>query len=265
VSTGVARTECPISSWLLRSLRTAARGATGRFGCAVLSNAFTRDLLNSVLRKHGCVQTAWYPRFFDQFRPSKPFLWVCSFQGREIVLPVLPPYRQSWLVAFSRHWHERHLVRLWDLFLQYYSSPVFLDVGANFGLHTSRLAAAGATCFAIEPQEECVSYLSLVPALNGWQVTTAQTAIADKPGTVILHRAEGTFTSSLLEDWVPRWDQPASKEQVPCTTLDAFLPGAPLCPRPHQSRRGGRSRAGDSRSRCMLEIPPGDMGDRVSS
>jgi len=139
-----------------------------------------------------------------------------------MILPVLPRYPQSWLVAFSMHWHEKHVVWLWDAFLNQHPSPVFVDVGANFGLHTFRLAAAGATCFAIEPQSECVSYIRLVSALNGWRIATKRTAVADKQGMVVLHRAKGTFTSSLLEGWVERWDEPASPEEVPCTTLDAF-------------------------------------------
>mgnify|MGYP000294837892 CR=1 FL=1 len=222
MSTEIDHREGPRWSRRVRGLRAAARGAVATFGSALLSNALTRDLLNSALRKGGCVETAWYPRLFDRFRPSKPFLWVCSFRGRDIIIPVLPRYRQSWQVVYWMHWHEKHLVWLWDLFLQYYPSPVFLDVGANFGVHTFRLAAAGASCFAIEPQNECLSYLQLVTALNGWNVTTEQCAFAEKAGVVVLHRARETSMSSLLEGWVERRDEPASQEEVPSTTLDAF-------------------------------------------
>jgi FkbM family methyltransferase len=190
----------------------------------------TRWLLNSAFRSRGCIASIWYPRFFDGSRPHGDFLWRCKFRDKDILLPVVPTFPQSWLIAYSMHRHEPHLVRFWDTYLRLRPNPVFFDVGANYGIHTYRLLACGSKCVAFEPQQTCIRYLETVARLNGWNVDIEECVLGSAEGSALFYRSKGTFTSSTVQGWVNHWDTVIGEEVVRRNTLDAFCESAGLYP-----------------------------------
>jgi FkbM family methyltransferase len=238
-------------------IRRKARALCSSVGSVLLDVPVARRLLNSALCARGCVSSRWFPRFFDSSNSARSFLWRCEFRGRKILIPVVPAFPQSWSIAYSMHWHEPHLVRLWDAYLQLRPNPVFFDVGANYGIHTYRLLAGGAKCYAFEPQGACTQFLDTVARLNGWDVNIQQCVLGSEEGYAVLYRSRGTLTSSTLPGWVSRWDDPDGEQTVPRTTLDAFCESSRQCPDLIKiDVEGAESSVIAGASRCLLNSQP---------
>ncbi|MEP9349664.1 FkbM family methyltransferase [Xanthobacter sp. KR7-225] len=99
---------------------------------------------------------------------------------------------------------------------------VFVDVGANIGLFTVKVAAKAAKVIAVEPGEAARAQLVGNIALNGFtNVTVVPKALADKEGSAALHHnplGDDPQAFSLISD-----GSDAGSEQVEMTTLDAVV------------------------------------------
>ncbi|MFG1360827.1 FkbM family methyltransferase [Xanthobacter pseudotagetidis] len=102
------------------------------------------------------------------------------------------------------------------------AGDVFVDVGANIGLFTVKVAPKAAKVIAVEPGEAARAQLLGNIALNGFtNVTVVPKALADKEGTAALHHnpvGDDPQSFSLISD-----GSDAGSEQVAMTTLDAVV------------------------------------------
>ncbi|QIB35438.1 FkbM family methyltransferase [Ancylobacter pratisalsi] len=99
---------------------------------------------------------------------------------------------------------------------------VFVDVGANIGLFTLKVAPAAARVVAVEPGKEAGEQLDANVALNGFtHVSVVRKALSDQPGRAALfHNPLGHDPQafSLLND-----GHDAESETVELTTLDTLV------------------------------------------
>lgn len=99
---------------------------------------------------------------------------------------------------------------------------IFVDVGANIGLFTLKVAPHAARVVAVEPGEAAGTQLDANIALNGFSnVAVVRKALADKPGTAALHHnplGDDPQAFSLISDGTD-----SGSEQVEVTTLDTLV------------------------------------------
>ncbi len=102
---------------------------------------------------------------------------------------------------------------------------VCLDVGANVGFYTLHLAkrvGPSGRVFAFEPEPRNAERLRTNCVLNGFDsiVEVAETAVADREGSAILHRSDAAHSG-----WgsLARHAETAGAVLVRTTTLDSFL------------------------------------------
>lgn len=99
---------------------------------------------------------------------------------------------------------------------------IFVDVGANIGLFTLKVAPHAARVVAVEPGEAAGTQLDANIALNGFgNVAVVRKALADKPGTAALHHnplGDDPQAYSLISDGTE-----SGSEQVEVTTLDVLV------------------------------------------
>ena len=96
---------------------------------------------------------------------------------------------------------------------------LFVDVGANVGLYTLWAIEQGAEVVAIEPVERAIRCLRANLALNGYEATTIQAAVADQPGTVTMEIDRGVANRLVLE--IGRGK--GRVQEVPAVTLDDVI------------------------------------------
>lgn len=106
---------------------------------------------------------------------------------------------------------------------------VFVDVGANFGLHALQVAGAfpRARCLCFEPHPSVHAGLRRNIRFSGFDNVVAHAiALGDAPGSVdFFMHGDGAYNrglSSLLP--VPDLEAGGTRARVDMTTLDAFLP-----------------------------------------
>lgn len=102
------------------------------------------------------------------------------------------------------------------------AGDVFIDVGANIGLFTVKMAPRVARVVSVEPGEEARAMLEANIALNSFKnVTVVPKALADQDGTALLHHnplGDDPQAFSLIND-----GNQEGGEQVQMTTLDALV------------------------------------------
>ncbi len=99
---------------------------------------------------------------------------------------------------------------------------VFIDVGANIGLFTIKVAGQAARVVAVEPGTDARGQLEANIALNGFtNVTVVPKALSDTEGTAVLHHnpvGDDPQAFSLIDD-----GNHGGGEEVQLTTLDAVV------------------------------------------
>lgn len=102
------------------------------------------------------------------------------------------------------------------------AGDVFIDVGANIGLFSLKVAPKAARVVAVEPGTDARTLLEENIALNGFtNVTVVPKALADKDGTAVLHHnplGDDPQAFSLIND-----GSQAGGEEVQMTTLDTLV------------------------------------------
>ena len=108
---------------------------------------------------------------------------------------------------------------------------LFVDIGANFGLHALQIAGAlpRARCLCFEPHPLVHQELRRNIRFSGFDNVAAHPiALGDAPGTVDFYMHDAGAYNKGLSSLQPTPDMEADfrREPVEMTTLDAFLPEA---------------------------------------
>src|SRR5207249_3638516 len=108
-------------------------------------------------------------------------LWTVTFLGRPIRLSLRPG--QMWLdwdAALSILGHEVEIKETYSSLLASSASPeLFIDVGANYGLHSLLFLAHGVDVISFEPNHLCREYFLSACRLNGVTARLEEIALGD--------------------------------------------------------------------------------------
>jgi FkbM family methyltransferase len=142
----------------------------------LFDNRFTRPLFNSVIKN-----VAWYrptrralnfiynqlsypqkefffSRFYLVLRSAdpgrfKPDTWVARFGKVDVLIPLVLGH---WSAALALLGHDSTVKETYENILNSDLRPdLFIDIGANTGLHSLLMAKAGVRTIAFEPNPEC--------------------------------------------------------------------------------------------------------------
>jgi FkbM family methyltransferase len=135
----------------------------------------------------------------DRAEVRGDFIWECLAGNRKFLLPVSTSLPGSWGTARVWAWNGTAPIRaFYELYRRFRPQGTFLDVGANFGIHSYPFAAWGYRCVAFEPQSVCVEYLRRVSALNRFgDFRIESCAVGEDEVGVQFFASSGTWQSSF--------------------------------------------------------------------
>ena len=121
------------------------------------------------------IATTWTPRrlagIFTHFK-----------SGQRVILDPRDPFIAIHFLE-TGEWEE-HLEPVWQEYLQAADS-IFVDVGANIGIHSIRATKYGAHIYAFEPDPDTFALLSLNLSLNGSRTRAVRNlAVSSSAGTL---------------------------------------------------------------------------------
>jgi FkbM family methyltransferase len=210
-----------------------------RLAARLLRSPFLRRALNRV--EEGAGHLVVYPR--RDFRVSDladflfhtrdlppPFPWECRFAGATFTIPVdaaFPhpsPHNDPWGPAtYWRREENRKIRQFYETYLRRRPSGTFLDVGANWGIHSYPFAASGYRCVAFEPQPICCDFMARIRELNALDnLTIVGSAVGSRCQTVPFFDSEVETFSSMYQRHVEGFKVPWRQRMVDCVTLDSY-------------------------------------------
>lgn len=273
----------PSVTRIRRTIGDAARAAqphTRRAATVLLRAGAFQRVMNRVEERYGNV--VLYPR--RDFRLSdlaaftlhasavQPFVWRSEVAGRSYLVPVDPafphpaPHNDPWGPA--SYWHRpqnRRLRQLYEALLSRRPAGTFLDVGANWGMHSYPFAAHGYRCVAFEPQSACCRFIERVKTLNRF------TRVEIVPGVVggecasevPFFESEVEAFSSMDQSHVAQFQRPFTPRAVRMVSLDTFCREHELSPSvvkidaegfEWEVIRGGQQIIGSCRPAIVVEV-----------
>ena len=223
---------------LPRAVGQLARDAVRRALVAWVRRAVsTRRGLILVNRLHRTLTAAQKRRFFylccdEPCRVEGP--WVVGFGGRRLVLPLHRDFELGWLAATGFHGYDTEIHELYEALVRSPWAPrVFLDVGANYGLHSLKLLAHGVRVVSFEPNIDCHPFFLEACRINGMQPDVRAVAVGRTAGvTTLVFPAGRTYLGTTASETVERWDDAADlvERSVPEVTLDDVVRAEALVP-----------------------------------
>lgn len=217
-------------------------------------NRFTRPIKRSIVRsiaaKNGLrgvleryygllddeAKSRFHARYSKIFRNHSVALaageWVVDFVDREIRLPLRPSW--SWLDwdnATSIVGHDVEVKQTYAAMVMSEERPaIFLDVGANYGMHSVLFLSVGIPVIAFEPNPACFSQFKIVCELNSLSGRWEQVAIGNKAGQIELaYPDKETWLGSVSSEVVATLKRSGgvTTKQVPLKKLDDYLTDLP--------------------------------------
>jgi FkbM family methyltransferase len=185
----------------------------------------TRVKLERAALSSGMVRSAanWYYNFTNDAgrvaiyrRSAKIFRDVpASFDSGQWYVDV-PPFRlrmplrkeHAWLdwdSALAVLGHDQEVKKFYATLLSSrYRPEVFVDVGANYGVHSALFLSAGVKIVAFEPNPRCLDYFERVKELNGFSETRWE------PIALGESNCEGALAFSETDTWLGTISQSAT-------------------------------------------------------
>jgi FkbM family methyltransferase len=218
-------------------------------------NRFTRPIKRSIVRSIATqngprtvlnryydllgdeAKSRFHTRYSKVFRDHGVLLapgnWGVHFIDRKIWVPLRPSW--SWLdwdIAVSIIGHDIEVKRTYAALVTSDQRPaVFLDVGANYGMHSVLFLSIGIPVIAFEPNPSCFSHFQTVCELNGLAGRWEEVAIGNRAGQIeLVYPEKETWLGSVSSDIVStlKKSDGVITKQVPLKKLDDFLGDMPL-------------------------------------
>ena len=140
----------------------------------VAARAPSRGLLNRYYnllsdRQRSTFQSRYAYIFYGHHGAFTSGLWRVEFVGRNSLFPFAQDRCWlDWAVAVGLVAHDMEVKETYRALIQSESPPVlFLDVGANYGMHSLLFLAVGIPIIAFEPNPTCLAYFQDICELNG--------------------------------------------------------------------------------------------------
>jgi len=167
------------------------------------------------------------------------FQWRCRVGPGAFMVPVDPsfphprPRNDPWGPAtYWRRVQNRRIRAFYERFLRARPVGTFVDVGANWGMHTYPFAAVRYVCIAFEPQSPCGDFIRRVSKLNGFtNVEVVRAAVGSASlAEVPFYESEVEAFSSIDERHVAAFGWPWRRTTIECVTLDAYCQAHGVAP-----------------------------------
>jgi FkbM family methyltransferase len=170
--------------------------------------------------------------FRDHTVPIEQGEWAIPFLGRSIKLPLRPEVAWlDWDNAVSIIGHDLEIKQTYAALLQGQPRPtLFIDIGANYGMHSTLFLSAGIPVLAFEPNPACAACFQAVCALNGFSARREAVAIGNTVGTVeLVYPERETWLGSVAKDVVTELRERGniSVQVTPMKRLDDYLGDIP--------------------------------------
>ena len=168
-------------------------------------------VLNAAYRRLGKgPRAAVHSRFAGLYRGRAGRLadgiWTVDFAGKEVRLPMRA--ERAWLdwdVALSALGHEPTIKETYETILASSSPPeLFVDIGANYGVHSLFFLVAGVETLTFEPNSTCHAFFREACAVNGVSPRLEHVALGDSAAAVDLYFPErqtwlGSINPEIIE------------------------------------------------------------------
>jgi FkbM family methyltransferase len=219
----------PLMRWLVRQMaaRKGLRGILNRYYGSLGDDGKSRfrNRYAEIFRSRGLLSGTGVA--------LAPGDWGVSFAGRQIRMPLRTDWAWlDWDAAISAVGHDVEITQTYAAMIQSNQRPaIFLDVGANYGMHSLLFLSAGIPVIAFEPNPTCFTHFQVMCELNGLRAEKwEQVAIGSKPGQIeLVYPEKGSWFGSVSPDRVP-WVKDATdliNRLVPLKTLDEYLADIP--------------------------------------
>jgi FkbM family methyltransferase len=188
----------------------------------MLARDATRHLLNVVYERGGGALRECVNVLANDAPITRPFIWTIGFGGTTFRVPVLPGIPRTWKAARLWGWSAQRSLRMfYEWYLWARPAGVFVDVGANDGLHTYPFAHYGYRCVCVEPQDSCRQYMAEVCELNHFdRVTLIGAALSNSSGERDFFVSDSTWYSSFTQTHTATLETTARRMNVRTLTLD---------------------------------------------
>jgi FkbM family methyltransferase len=217
---------------LIRMARPSPGAGLERLARRLVSRRVTRRWVNfayNTLTLAG--KEAFYSRFAKMFREHPQHVaggeWWIRIGERWVALPL--GGHDTWLewdLAVSMLGHEVEVKRTYLNLLSVRPPKLFLDVGANYGLHSAFFLLHGVPTVSFEPNPRCHEYFRKFAGRNALPCDIRQVALGAAEGwTEISFPERETWLGSIdpaLVDQLIKAHGPVTRIRVPQMTLDAF-------------------------------------------
>ena len=148
-------------------------------------------------------------------------LYSINAWGKSYLSPVRKDhYAEDWNLLFSIG-HDIAIKILYRRLIKTFSVSKFIDVGANYGLHSMIFRSYGIEGVAIEPNPECVSRIKWLANVNSFDMQVVNKAVSDTKGSSVLQWPEGkTWLASIDDKDNVKKDLALLSAEVEVDTLD---------------------------------------------
>lgn len=174
------------------------------------SHSLSRKWLNNFYEQLTFNQMGIFQRSFNSIfennQPFEPGCWAIKFDKKEILLPLTPEnLKIDWDQALSILGHDVEVKQTYASLLNSSHPPeVFIDVGANYGLHSILFLTHGIKTITFEPNKLCHDYFQKLCVLNGVEPRIEGVAVGNSNNPVELWipngiTAHGTINHQIKE------------------------------------------------------------------
>jgi FkbM family methyltransferase len=196
-----------------------------------------RTLLNHY---YGCLsddaKSRFHARYAKIFREENAELvageWSIHFIDRRIRLPLRPMW--SWLDwdnAISILGHDVEIKQTYAALITSDERPnLFIDIGANYGMHSMLFLSAAIPVIAFEPNPTCFSHFETICELNGYSGRWEQVAIGNMTGEVeLVYPEKSTWLGSAASNVIAivKESNDVISQKVPLRRLDDYITNIP--------------------------------------
>lgn len=214
-------------------LRQGARITVQRVLWMVAAHRPTVTLFNDIYRRLGTNKRAGLQsRFAKIFRDGNHALadgrWVVQFAGRDITIPLRSD--RAWLdwdAALSVLGHEPEIKETYRTLLSGRARPdLFVDIGANYGMHSLLFLVSGVDTISFEPNSSCNAYIRELCEVNDVTPRLEHLALGAEHGQLeLLYPERETWLGSLDAAVVDRLRTSVElcHENVTVRILDDYL------------------------------------------
>lgn len=113
--------------------------------------------------------------------------WAVNVGGAKVVIPLRSPRLWlDWDCALSVLGHDPEIKETYLDLIGRRAVDLFVDVGANYGMHSMLFLCNGIRAITVEPNPECVSYFREVAARNYVVTDVRNVALGGQAGEVTL-------------------------------------------------------------------------------